>query len=543
MISIPVTSIFGAWLSPPSPNLWHLVETLLPEAVENTLILVAMVAVGTGLIGVGTAWIVTQCSFPGVRLFEWALLLPFAMPAYIIGYAYTAMLAFPGPVQSWIRATFGVTRDQYWFPEVATVWGAGAMFTLVFYPYVYLLSRAAFLEQSGSTIEVARTLGRSPWGAFLTISLPLARPAIAAGIALALMETIADFGTVHFFGQHTLTTAIYRTWMGMGDRLGSLQLSAGLLSFALLLLFLERWSRGRAAHVSGRKRASMASTFTLGGPSAALATIACSLPVLLGFIVPVGYLIGLQFQIPDDIFDPLFQRAALHSFILSAMAAALVLAVALVLAYAGRLSAARSTRVLARIATLGYGVPGTVVAVGVLFPLGAFDNAVDAFMRANFGISTGLILSGTLIALMFAYLVRFLAIGYGAVESGFAKIPRSIDDVARTLGSGPGEVARRVHAPLLRRSMLAGAILAFGDVLKELPMTLVVRPFNFDTLAIRVFNFASDERFAQAATGSLVIVLIGLAPVVILTRMIATERRGERTRRIGRDDEAVVPAA
>jgi iron(III) transport system permease protein len=542
LICLPVLSIVGSLAGPLGENFDHLFATILPQAALNTVGLVLIVGLGTAVIGVGTAWLVTHCRFPGVRTFEWALLLPLAMPAYIIGYAYTDALAFSGPFQSALRASFGWSRGDYWFPEIQSLGGAGLMFVLVLYPYVYVLARTAFLEQSGCAVEAARLLGRGPWSAFFSIALPLARPAIATGIALVLMETVADFATVQYFGLHTFTTAIYRTWMGMGDRTGAAQLASMLLGVVLLLVLVERWSRGGGGVQRTTRRQTRVSRTSLSGAATVAAVLACATPIVLGFVLPVTLLSGMHAHYGDSLADPRFLRAAGHSLLLASVATGLIVAVAVMLAYATRLSSARSTRAFVRVATLGYAVPGTVIAVGVLFPLGAFDNAVDGFFRASFGVSTGLLLSGSIAAVLFAYLVRFLAIGFGTVESGFAKIPRSIDDVARTLGSSVGEVARRVHVPLLRRSVLAAAVVVFVDVLKELPATLIVRPFDFDTLAVRVYQFASDERLAQASTGALVIVLIGLAPVVILTRMITAERRGERSRPLERPERALIPA-
>jgi len=525
LVAAPIVSVAASLFAPASPNLRHLAETVLGEVVFNTVGLLVLVGAGTVAIGVATAWLVTACRFPGSRAFEWLLLLPLAMPAYIIGYAYTDWLSFAGPVQTALRGAFGLTRADYWFPEPHGLPGVSAMLTLVLYPYVYLLARTAFLEQSGCAVEAARTLGRGPWTAFFSVALPLARPAIAAGAALAMMEALADFGTVQYFGIHTFTTTIYRSWFGMGDRIAATQLATGLLAFVLVLVAAERLSRGGSRYHRTSRRSHAMHPYALGGWRAAAAFTACALPVALGFAVPVAILASLHGQGGDPFFGARFLGFAWNSFVLAAAGAVLVVAVAMVLAYAVRLSDRPSTQLFVRAATMGYAVPGTIIAVGVLVPLGVFDNAVDAAFRQAFGVSTGLLLSGTVVALLFAYLVRFLAVAHGALDAGLLKIPRSVDDVARTLGSSVGTMARRIHLPLLNRSVLTAAIVVFVDVLKELPATLIVRPFNFDTLAVRVYQLASDERLVQASTAALVIVAIGLLPVIVLTRMITQGRR------------------
>lgn len=529
LISLPILSVALSALQPSGGALGHLVETVLPEILVNTAGLMAFVGIGTAVIGVGTAWLVTLCRFPGSRLFEWLLLLPLAIPAYIIGYAYTDALAFAGPVQGALRGLTGWGHGDYWFPDIQSLWGVSTMLTLVLYPYVYLLARAAFLDQSVCVLEAARTLGANPWGAFFRVGLPMARPAIAAGVALALMEALADFGTVEYFGVTTFTTAIYRTWFGMGDRVAAAQLATALLVFVLVLVAMEMAARRGRRFGAGARRHRRLVPLRLKPVAAAAAIIVCILPVMLGFIVPVAALVRLHLDGGDPFLGPRFLHYARNSFVLAGLAAVLVVATGALVAYAARLAPGAVTATAIRIASVGYAVPGTVIAVGILVPLGAFDNALDGWTKAHFGWGTGLILSGTAAALLYAYLVRFLAVAVGPVESGLHKIPATFDAAARTLGSTPYGVAWSIHAPLLRRSLLTAALVVFVDVLKELPATLIVRPFDFDTLAVRVYNLASDERLAQASTGSLVIVAIGLIPVILITRMIARERKaGER---------------
>ncbi|MGL4437640.1 MAG: ABC transporter permease [Bosea sp. (in: a-proteobacteria)] len=524
LVALPLITVLLSLAGPYGEALSHLASTILGEVMSNTLVMGLLVGVGTTLLGVGTAWLVAACRFPGSRQFEWLLILPLAMPAYIIGYAYMDLMDFAGPLQSWIRDTFGLTRGDYWFPTLAGVGGASLMFTLVLYPYVYLLARSAFVEQSACIVDAARALGARPHEAFWKISLPLARPAIAAGVALALMETLADFGMVQYFGVLTFTTVIFRTWFGMGDPVAAAQLASGLLIFVLALLLLEQHSRSNRRFARTTRRARDAAPYRLRGSKAALAMTACALPVVFGFVVPVLVFLKMQIKGGDALLSEQFLVLARNSLLLAVSAAVLITAVGALLAYALRVSRSTLTRGAVRFATMGYAMPGTVIAVGVLIPFGLLDNVLDSFMRANLGISTGLLLSGTLAALMLAYLVRFLAVAMQSIMSGYARIGTSLDDAARLLGDSPAQVIGRIHSPLLSRSLITAGALVFVDVMKELPATLIVRPFNFDTLAVRVYSFASDERLTQASTSALAIVAVGIIPVVLLSRSLRANK-------------------
>lgn len=526
LIALPVVAVVVSGFTDARAIWSHLLATTLPEILWNTLWLMLGVGLGTSLIGVGTAWLVTMCRFPGSRALEILLLLPMAMPAFIIGYAYADFLAFAGPAQSLLRAVTGLGRGQYWFPNVYSLGGVIFMLTIVLYPYVYLLTRAAFLEQSAGVLEAARTLGAGPWTAFLRIAVPLARPAIGAGVALALMEAIADFGTVQYFGLSTFTTAIYRTWYGLGEAAVAAQLATALLAFAVGLIALERLSRGARGFHHTTRRVTPPSPHRLSGWRAVAAMLACGLPVLAGFVVPVAIFVAMAVEVGDPFALSRLLAYAGNSLTLAGLAALAVVTTALLLTYATRLDPGRVSALATRVAGSGYAVPGSVVAIGILMPLGLFDNAVDRAMRATFGISTGLLLSGSAVALIYAYAVRFLAVGLGPVESGFGKIGKGLDGTARTLGASPWRVVTRVHAPMLRGSVLTAALLVFVDVFKELPATLIVRPFNFDTLAVRVYGLAADERLAQASTGALMIVAVGLVPVLVLSWSI--RHRGQR---------------
>lgn len=511
----------------------HLVNTVLPGYVLNTLVLGLLVSTGVFVVGTATAWIVTMCRFPGRRLFEWTLVLPLAMPAYVIAYAYTEFLSHPGPVQTLLRDVTGWGPRDYWFPNLRSLEGAALMFILVLYPYVYLLARSAFLKQSACAYDVARTLGRRPFGAFREVALPLARPAIVTGVALALMETLADFGTVAHFGVQTFTTGIYRSWFSMGDRIAAAQLSAVLLVFVVLLISIERKSRGSSQFHTEEGFRTLPE-FRLQGRSVVYAWLACGLPILLGFVLPVILLVELaagERLLPDA----RYVTFAANSFVLALSGAIVTVGLAVVLAYTVRLVPSRLTALATRLASFGYAIPGSVIAVGLLIPLARFDNALDRWMTEVFGISTGLFLTGTIAALLFAYAVRFMAVALNTVEASLGKITPAMDQAARTLGETGTGVLWRVHLPLLSGGLMTAGLIVFVDIMKELPATIIMRPFNFDTLAIQAYRLAADERLAEAAVPSLSIVVVGLLPVVLLSRQIARSRPGfsgeQKTRR------------
>ncbi|HEY5789173.1 MAG TPA: iron ABC transporter permease [Gammaproteobacteria bacterium] len=524
LLATPVLTVFSALLVPAGEVWHHLVETVLADYVVNSLLLMLGVAAGALSIGVTGAWLTAQCLFPGRRLFEWALLLPLAVPAYIIAYTYTGLLDFAGPVQTALRALFGWSYGDYWFPPVRSLGGAIAMLSLVLYPYVYLLARAAFLEQSVQALDAARILGCGPWQRFLRVTLPGARPAIIAGLSLALMETLADYGTVQYFGVQTFTTGIFRTWFGLGDAGAAAQLAALLMLFVFALILLERRSRHQARYHHVGQRSRPLQSVRLTGWRGWLATLACALPLALGFVIPVGQLLLWALATLDSTLADPFPTLVWHTLLLAASAALLALVLALFMAYGKRLRPGPLVGGAVQVAALGYAIPGTVIAVGVMLPFGWLDNAVDAWARAEFGRSTGLLLSGTLFALLFAYQVRFLAVALQTVEAGLGRIKPAMDESARMLGYAPRSILRRVHLPMLRGSLLTAILLVFVDVMKELPATLIMRPFNFNTLAVRAYELASDERLAEAAGPALAIVVAGLLPVILLSRSITRSR-------------------
>ncbi len=518
LIAAPVAAVLAAALAPAGDVWRHILATTLPEMLGNSLALVAMVGAMTATAGAVSAWLVTAFRFPGHRVLEVALLLPMAMPAYVCGYAYTWLLDVAGPVQSALRDATGLAWGQYWFPEIRSLPGAAVVLAMVLYPYAYLLCRAAFLQQSVCLLEASRTLGHSLPRCFLHVALPMARPAIAGGVALALMEALADFGTVQHFAVRTFTTGIYEAWFGLGDRGAASQLAACLLGLVAALLALEHVSRGGRRFHPTTTRHPPLRPVPLRGWKAGLALAACVMPVLLGFAVPAGTLVALMLQVGDPLAPGRFLPFARNSVVLAALTASLAVLLAALLAWSARLHPGPAQRLASRVAGLGYAVPGSVIAVGTLVPLGLFDNALDAWMRARLGTSTGLLLSGGIAALVFAYLVRFLAVALSAVEAGLGRLKPSLRDAARVLGQRPGGAVLRVELPLARASLVTAFLLVFVDTMKELPATLIVRPFDFDTLAVRVHGLASDERLAEASTAALLIVAAGLLPVLALTR-------------------------
>ncbi|ERT06349.1 binding--dependent transport system inner membrane component family protein [Lyngbya aestuarii BL J] len=526
LIASPVLFVLSSIFTNSSQIWGHLAATVLPGYLKNSFILMLGVGFGVFIVGVGTAWLVTMCRFPGSRWFEFLLLLPLAAPAYILAYVYTEWLEFYGPVQSSLRAIFGWTAvGDYWFPSIRSMVGAIALLILTLYPYVYLLVRVSFLEQATCMLEASRCLGCNPWRSFLTIALPLARPAIMAGLALALMETLNDFGTVQYFGVNTFTTGIYRTWFGMGERVAAAQLAAVLMLFILGLILLELWSRRQAKYYQSNSRFKQLNPFKLQGIRAGLAFLTCFIPVFLGLLLPGILLFKMTLENLETVFDRRFFEFAGNSLLVATLTGCLAIVIALIMAYGVRLQPSLGMRFSVQIAAMGYAIPGSVIAVGILIPLGRFDNAIDSFMRATFGISTGLLFSGTITALIFAYLVRFLAVSFGAVNSSLSKIKPSLDDAARSLGHNPSSTLIKVHAPIMGSGLLTAGMLTFVDVMKELPATLVVRPFNFDTLAVRVYNLAADERLAEAAGPALALVAVGMIPVLFMSLKIAQSRQ------------------
>ena len=519
-------------------NVWpHLLATVLPRAVADTLMLMAGVGGLSLALGTAPAWLVTMYRFPGRGLLDRLLVLPLAMPTYIVAYCYVELLDYSGPVQQLLRVLFGWQNAQdYWFPEVRTLGGCVLVLSSVLYPYVYLSARASFAQQSVCVLEVARTLGQTPFGAFQSVALPLARPALAAGVALALMECLNDLGAAQYLGVQTLTVSIYTTWLQRSNLAGAAQIALVAVLLVLALLLSERIARGaaRVHHTTGRYRAIPFSD--LQGWRAYLVAAACASPVIVGFVLPLLVLLAQASTYLSDALMLGFWRAVRNSVTVAGAAAVATVCLGLALVYARRLTANPLVRAVVPIASLGYALPGTVLALGLLLPLAAFDNAVDALLRSALGISSGLLLSGSLFIIVLAYTVRFLAIALGSVEAGFEKLSPNLDAVARTLGETAFSSLRRVHVPLLIPALGAAALLVFVDGMKELPATLLLRPFNFETLATHAYSYAALEQFERAALGALTIVLIGLAPVLLLHQAVAGGRAGSSLKRRGGDN-------
>jgi iron(III) transport system permease protein len=514
LLALPIVAVVSSVFAGASDAWTHIAATSLARYSANTALLLVMVALGVVSMGVVSAWLITAYRFPGRGVLEWALLLPFAMPAYVMAYAYTDWLQFTGPVQSALRALTGWQGREYWFPEVRSLPGAAAMLSFALYPYVYLIARTAFHDLSRSAVEAGRLAGYGALGAFFRVAVPLARPAIVAGSALALMETLADFGTVSYFALEVFTTGIFKAWLSLGDRVAAAQLSTCLLVFVVLVLALERANRGRAAYHGPSPRRTH--PHPLRGGAAALAFVACAAPVTFGFVIPALLLAELAWG--ETMSPARFGALLANSFTIAALTAFAAVAAALLMAYAARLTRSPLVQAANRFAGLGYAMPGAVIAVGVLVPLGRLDNALAAWLERAFGMQPGLLLTGTIAALVYAYLVRLVAIALQTTNAGLAKITPSMDDAARSLGASPAAALARVHVPLLTPSLATAALLVFVDVLKELPATFALRPFNFDTLAVEAYNLAKDERLAEAAAPSLAIVAAGLLPVIYVSR-------------------------
>lgn len=524
LVAVPLVAVTLTLFAPGSDAWSHILNTVMADYVINTLALMALVSVLALIPGVGCAWLVAACEFPGRRYFDWMLVLPLAAPAYVLAYAYTDLLEVSGPLQTGIRQLFGLGMNEFAIGGIRSLPGAAMMLALVLYPYIYLLARTSFATRSGAQFEAARVLGASPSRAFWQVALPAARPAIAGGLALVLMETLADFGVVDYFSVPTFSTGIYRTWMGLGDKTAAMKLAAVMLLFVAVLVSIEAATRKGRPDARDHRRPR---TLKLKGSQALLALMACAAPVVLGFVVPVCVLVTLQWQSGgDQLLGRGFIDYTRNSAGVSLAAALIATALGLLMSYAlrpgrGDRNGNRSgpAAFLTRLGTLGYALPGMLLAVGLLGPVGAVDRFLSGWLRDVFGYGGGLVLSGTVILLVYAYVCRFMTVAFNTVEAGLGAIPQALDAGARSLGATPWSLVRRIHLPLLTPSLAAAALLVFVDTMRELPATLLLRPFNFDTLATRVYRLASDERLAEASSAALTIVLLGLIPVLLVHRI------------------------
>jgi len=528
LVAAPIIAVVIAAFGD-NQDIWsHLWSSVLPAYTKTTLLLMAGVAAGTLIIGVGTAWLITMCDFPGRRIFEWALLLPLAMPAYIGAFVYTDLLEYAGPIQTAIREWFGFTRpSDYWFPEIRSLGGAITMMTLTLYPYVYLLTRAAFLEQNVAVMEASRTLGCSAWGMFFKVCLPLARPGFIVGVALVLMETLNDFGTVEFFAVQTFSAAIYDVWLNMNSLAGAAQISLVMLSLVIVLAWIEKRARGSRGFHASTEGTDELPRFQLPGTRGIVSTIACALPVVLGFILPASVLARYALNHYQETLAADFFQLLSNSLMLAGLAALIAVVLGVFLASGARYSGSRVQRIATSIAAGGYAVPGAILAVGILVTLAALDRFLGGLLKDSAGITTGLLFSGTIIAITYGYVVRFLALSFGSAQSSLTRIKPSMEDAARTMGLGRMGTLMRLHFPLIRASLVAAALLVFVDCMKELPMTIILRPFNFETLATFVFQYASDELLEEASLAALTIVGTGVIPVLMLSSTLSRSRRSQ----------------
>ena len=517
LLTLPVMAVVLSWLefdSEARSILTQMLQTVLPEYTWTSLLLCLLVGVGVAGIGMATASAVTLFEFPGRRVFEWALLLPLAMPAYVLAYAYTDFLQYGGPMQSWLRSAFGLQGRL--LPEVRSLGGAVLVFTVALYPYVYLLARTALSERAVHLMEAARLLGAPLTRRIRQVALPLARPAVAAGVALALMETLADFGVSSYFGIQTFTAGIYKAWLSMDNRMAAAQLATLLLIFVAVLLRIEHSAQKRMRFAAGRGAragAADAAPVQLRGGRAALAWGVCAAPIAFGFVLPVLFMLRPLVLGWDNLLWDQFVNWTLNSLWLAGLSAVLATALALSLAFAVRRQPDVFTRGAVQLASLGYAVPGAVIVVGLLLPVGWLQAAAPQT-------GAGYWITATVLGVVWAYLVRFSAVALQSIQSGYSRIPSSFDDSARMLGTTGAGLLVRVHWPLLKRSVAVAGLLVFVDVMKELPATLVLRPFNSDTLAVVTYQLARDERLGEAALPALALVLVGLLPVALLSRTL-----------------------
>lgn len=525
LLAMPVLVIAVGMLAPTSETWSHIASTVLSDYITNSLRLVIGAGALALVFGVATAWLVAAFEFPGRRVFEWALILPLAVPAYIAAYTYAGMLDVTGPLQRLVRTLVPALSDSFLYVHVMGIGMVTLIFGFVLYPYVYLVTRSSFAQQSATLLDASRMLGRSPASTFFRVALPLARPAMAAGVALVAMEVLNDYGAVRYYGVTTFTTGIFRSWFGLGDLDSAIRLSGILMLVVLLVLALERSQRGRASFAGGNGGADRPlARIRLRGWRAAAAVAICGVPLLIGFAIPVAQLLYWASGTAGTVLNAGFVRLVVNTFLLALGAAVLCVALAVLLTYASRLNPRPWLRRVARVTVLGYSMPGAVVAVGVLVPFAWLDHRINGGMTRVFGISTGLLLSGTVVALLFAYAVRFMAVAFLPVESGFTRVCGRVDDAARCLGCKPGRALCTVALPLMRGTLFGAVVLVFVDVLKELPLTLILRPFNFDTLATRAYQLATDELVTVSSSYALVIILAGIIPVVLLNRLLARGR-------------------
>jgi iron(III) transport system permease protein len=522
-ILIPLLTLIALSLSGEGADWAHLIRNVLPVSVRTTFWVMAGVAVLTVSMGIIPAWLTAYYDFAGRRILVWALVLPLAVPTYLAAYAYAEFFTYTGPPQTLIRALFGFTSARdYWFPDVRSLWGAVVILSFVLYPYVYLTTRAGFLMQGRNATDVARTLGASPLRAFFQVLLPMTRPAIIIGVTLALMETLNDIGAVEYLGVKTLTATVYTTWLNQGSLSGAAQIACVMLVVVICIILAERWARRKQRFNLGRSSAMAQKSALprLSGLAAAIAVTVCLMPIIAGFGLPFCVLGSYALKRFDQLLDPVLQESILTSILVAASAAIVTVAIAFLLTYAVRVTLSRKLLLVNRFAALGYAIPGTVLALGILIPLARFDNLLDQWMQASFGLRTGLLLTGSTLCIVYAMSVRFLAMAEGAIEAGFHKVPAHIDMAARTLGRNARETLTQILVPILRPAFLTAFLLVFIDGVKELSATILLRPFNYNSLSTYVYERASRAAVEDASVAALLIMLAGIVPVILVSRSI-----------------------
>ncbi|MGI2189246.1 ABC transporter permease [Shewanella oncorhynchi] len=521
ILVLPLVALILQALQPDEAVFGHLMATVLPTYIINSLLLIFWVSLGALLLALPCAWLMARCEFVGRRYLQWALLLPLAMPGYIVAYVYTDLLDYAGPVQRSLRSIFGWSSPQdYFFPDIRTLGGAACMLSLVLFPYIYLLARTAFMEQSLSLAHASRIMGCSPWQSFWRLSLPMARPALAVGVALVAMETAADFATVNYFAVPTLTTAVYDTWLGYGNLTAAAKLSAIILLVVFSLIGFERFARRKQQLFQKQSRIQVTDLYRLSMTQTLVALSFYGMLLLLAFLLPFGILFSYAIGYFEQSWDKSFWQLSLNSLSLALITSLLCCLIALLLMFVRRISPRQSDALPSRLASTGYALPGTVLAIGVLVPLTMLDFAINDLADLVGIAGPGLILTGSVMALIFAFCVRFVAIAIGSVESSYKRISPSLDMVSLTMGQTPRQLLRRVHLPLLAKGLFAGALLVFIESMKELPAALLLRPIGFENLATYVFQFASDEKLEHGALAAIVIVLVGLVPLIYLNRSL-----------------------
>ncbi len=519
IVVFPIALIFTQWalVGNGEQEIWqHLFNTKLDRLLLNTLFLLVGVGFGVTFLGVSLAWLTSVCNFPGRKLFEWALMLPLAIPSYVMAFVFLGFLNYAGPVQTTLRGWFG--RDVY-FPDVQGPGAVILVMSLVLYPYVYMLARSAFVAQGRNMMDAGRILGKGYWRAFFKLSVPIARPAIVAGTALALMETLADFGAVAIFNYDTFTTAIYDAWYGLFNLAVAAQLASLLLLFVALMLMLEQRGRAQARFIQQSNR--KLQYYTLKGWKAWAATSGCALVLLLAFVLPFAQLLMWSFEVLGEL-DSRYLGFLLNTLGLGLIAASVTTIFALLLAYVKRLPTKAGERrwqsLAIRVSTTGYALPGSVLAVGIILSFTLLDQAIIGFAKNIFGIGIRPFLVGSLFALVLAYSIRFMAVAFAPVEAGFVRINPSIIEAAKSLGSPPGRLLRQIYIPLLKPGIFTALIIVFVDVMKEMPATLIMRPFGWDTLSVRIYQMTSEGQWERAALPSVTLILLGLIPVILLIR-------------------------